>query len=121
MDSISYLLSNIKNSSNNKLRFTFCKNLKQNIKILQILQKESIITGFLIGKQTIKIFINLKINNLNIKKISKPSNKVYLKSTQLNLINQGTGFFILSTNKGLLTDAKARVFKKGGEVICQIY
>lgn len=121
MNSISNLLSSIKNGISNRLRFVFCKNMKQNIKILQILQKESIISGFMIGKYKIKVFINLKIKNLYIKQISKPNNRVYLKNIQLGLVNQGTGFYIINTNNGVMTDSVARYLKKGGEIICQIY
>ena len=120
MDLIADLLNNIRIGLNNKLHFVFCRKSNKNIKILQLLEKESIIVGFLIGKHRIKIFINLKINFLKINKISQLSNKVFLQYKKIQPVNQGTGFFIISTNKGFITDAKARLEHRGGELVCQV-
>lgn len=120
MDIISNLLNNIKNGITNKLKFVICTKSKQNVMILKLLQKESLITGFLVGKNIIKVFINLKINNLKIDRISKPSNKVFIQISKLRLLNQGAGISILSTKKGIMSDTKAKSLNLGGELICQI-
>jgi len=117
---ISNLINNIKNGIKNKLIFINCSLSKENIEILKILQKESIITGFLIGKQKIKIYINLKISNLFLYKISKSSNKVFSSINKIKISNQGAGITLISTSKGIKTDYDARISKLGGEIICQI-
>lgn len=57
----------------------------------------------------------------HIKRISKPSKRVYLPANQIYLIKRRGGFRILTTPKGVLTDKDARKQKVGGEVICEIW
>lgn len=57
----------------------------------------------------------------NLKKISKPGLRVYMKSKDLPKVLDGAGVAIVSTSKGLLTDRKARAEKVGGEVLCHVW
>ena len=120
MDILSNLLNNIKSGIANKLKFVICKKSNETIMVLRLLQKESLITGFIVGKNIIKVFINLKINKLSLYRVSKPSNKVYTKINKLKLLNQGAGISILSTKKGIMSDTKAKSLNLGGELLCQI-
>jgi len=120
MDIISNVLSNICNGIRIKLRYVRCPKSNLTIEILKLLQKESIILGFVLEKRNIKVFLNLKINNLKIKRISKNSNRVYVNIKKLPLLNQGAGISILSTSKGLMSDFQARSANLGGELICQL-
>lgn len=120
MKGIVELTNNIKNGINKKLLFIKCKKSRSNVELLQILQKESIISGFLIGKKFIKINLNLKIKALNIKSISKSSNYVYSKLRNIQLTNQGAGMVILSTPRGFVSEHFARSYKMGGKLICKV-
>ena len=55
---------------------------------------------------------------LGLKRISRPGLRVYKKADELPKVYSGLGIAILSTSKGLLTDAEARDSKIGGEVLC---
>ena len=57
----------------------------------------------------------------NIKRVSKPSCRVYSPSSKIKKIRQGFGFQILSTPKGVITGKEAVRGKVGGEIICEIY
>lgn len=57
----------------------------------------------------------------HIQKMSTPGHRLYVKKDDLPRVLNGLGFAILSTPRGLLTDAEARKEKVGGELICQIY
>ncbi len=57
----------------------------------------------------------------DVKKISKPSKRVYKKFAELKPIKKGFGFSIVSTSKGLKTDEAARREKIGGEILCEIW
>ena len=57
----------------------------------------------------------------NIKRVSKPSRRVYSPSSKIKKIRQGFGFQILSTPKGVITGKEAVREKVGGEIICEIY
>ena len=56
-----------------------------------------------------------------LKRISKPGLRVYAKSNEIPKVLNGLGIAILSTSKGIMTDAKARKENVGGEVLCYIY
>jgi small subunit ribosomal protein S8 len=56
-----------------------------------------------------------------IKRISKPGRRVYSSINDLPLIKNGLGINILSTDKGVMSDVKARKMSLGGEVICSVF
>lgn len=57
----------------------------------------------------------------NIKRISTPGRRVYSSVTELPRVQNGLGISILSTPKGVMSDASARAENVGGEVLCQVY
>ncbi len=57
----------------------------------------------------------------DIKRVSKPGQRIYLPVTKLPRTNSGFGITVVSTPKGLLTDKQARKIKVGGEVVCQVW
>lgn len=56
-----------------------------------------------------------------IKRVSKPGQRIYLPFTKIPRTNSGFGVTVVSTSKGLMTDAEARKGKIGGEVVCQVW
>jgi small subunit ribosomal protein S8 len=56
-----------------------------------------------------------------VRRISKPGRRVYRGADDLKPVLNGLGVAILSTSKGLLTDAEARSQRVGGEVLCEVY
>jgi len=56
-----------------------------------------------------------------IKRVSKPGLRCYVRSSMLPFVNNGLGIAIVSTSLGMLTDAQAREKRVGGEVICTIF
>jgi small subunit ribosomal protein S8 len=73
-----------------------------------------------------KLIITLKyINDVpaitSIKRISKPSVRIYCSARKIPNSLSGTGITIVSTSKGVMTDKKARKEKLGGEIICKVY
>jgi len=57
----------------------------------------------------------------NIKRISKPGVRIYVKKEKIPRVLGGLGTVILSTPKGLMTGKEARKKGLGGEVICEIW
>jgi len=55
-----------------------------------------------------------------IKRISKPGLRKYVKADELPRVLNGMGIAIISTSQGLLSDKEARTLQIGGEVICFI-
>jgi small subunit ribosomal protein S8 len=56
-----------------------------------------------------------------IKRVSKPGRRVYAASKELPSVRNGLGIAVVSTPKGVLTDANARAANVGGEVLCTVY
>jgi len=56
-----------------------------------------------------------------IKRISKPGSRVYIKGDNVPTVKNGLGVAILSTSKGVVTDKAAREAGIGGEILCTIW
>ena len=56
-----------------------------------------------------------------IRRVSRPSLRVYVGSGEIPSVRRGLGVSVLSTPKGILPDREARRQGVGGEVICQIW
>ncbi len=55
-----------------------------------------------------------------LRRISKPGQRIYLKSKDLKIIKSGLGITILSTPKGIMSNLEARKQNVGGEVLCEL-
>ncbi|MDX2236618.1 MAG: 30S ribosomal protein S8 [Hyphomonadaceae bacterium] len=56
-----------------------------------------------------------------IARVSTPGRRVYSSIKDLSLVRNGLGISILSTPKGVMSDAAARTQNVGGEVLCRVY
>ena len=56
-----------------------------------------------------------------LKRISKPGLRVYASREELPIVLGGLGIAIISTNKGVMTDKKARELNVGGEVLAFVW
>jgi small subunit ribosomal protein S8 len=128
-DPISDMLTRLRNAiavkhTNAKLPYS-----KLKLAILEILAKESMIGEVSkVGRGTTKsLEIVLKYDDNNssviheLERISKPSNRVYLKATDIYSPKNRYGFYIISTSKGLMTSKDARKNHLGGEVLLSIW
>lgn len=77
--------------------------------------KQGIIRVFLkYGKDGEKVITNLK-------RISKPGLRVYVKSGEVPKVLNGLGTAVISTSEGVVTDKVARAKNIGGEVIAYVW
>jgi small subunit ribosomal protein S8 len=56
-----------------------------------------------------------------IKRVSKPGRRVYAGTKELPSVRNGLGVSIVSTPKGVMSDAAARAANVGGEVLCTVF
>ena len=56
-----------------------------------------------------------------LKRVSKPGRRVYMGVQEIPSVRQGLGVSIVSTPKGVMSDANARAANVGGEVLCTIF
>ncbi|WP_240008294.1 30S ribosomal protein S8 [Pseudaquidulcibacter saccharophilus] len=101
---------------------------KLRVGVLEVLIKEGYIRSFSevqVGNHT-ELSIELKYSEgtpviEKITRVSKPGRRVYSSVKDLPLVRNGLGISILSTPKGVMSDATARVENVGGEILCQVY
>jgi len=74
-----------------------------------------------------ELVIQLKFDRENrpvivgIKRVSRPSRRVYVGAQTVTPIRKGLGINILSTPRGILVDREAQKAKLGGELICSVW
>jgi len=56
-----------------------------------------------------------------VKRVSKPGRRVYVSVNDIPTVRQGLGVSIVSTSKGVMSDANARAANIGGEVLCTVF
>ncbi|MER5173315.1 30S ribosomal protein S8 [Thioclava sp. GXIMD2076] len=56
-----------------------------------------------------------------IKRVSTPGRRVYMAAKDVPSVRQGLGVSIVSTSKGVMSDAEARSANVGGEVLCTVF
>ena len=56
-----------------------------------------------------------------LKRVSKPGRRVYMNVSDIPTVRQGLGVSIVSTSKGVMSDATARSNNVGGEVLCTVF
>jgi len=127
-DPITDLLNQIKNAQavlHPKIEIPF-SNLKY--EIAKILERKGFVQKLeKKGKKTKKTFeIILKYEGKvpvisGLKRISRPGQRIYLKTKEIKSVKGGYGIAIISTPKGLMTDKEAKRQKLGGEVLCEIW
>jgi small subunit ribosomal protein S8 len=56
-----------------------------------------------------------------LKRVSTPGRRVYMSVKDLPQVRQGLGVSIVSTSRGVMSDANARQANVGGEVLCTVF
>ncbi|MFZ0614309.1 MAG: 30S ribosomal protein S8 [Desulfobacterales bacterium] len=128
-DPIADMLTRIRNAA--KARFNSVDIPGSNLKteLAKIMKEEGFIRNYKFikdGKQGIlRVYLKYGPDQESViyglKRISKPSRRVYLNSDNIKSVMNGMGVAILSTSKGVMTDKRARSEKIGGEHICNLW
>ena len=56
-----------------------------------------------------------------IARVSTPGRRVYSKIKDLTKVYNGLGISVISTPRGVMSDAEARTANVGGEVLCRVF
>ena len=128
-DPIADMLTRIRNAA--KARFNSVDIPGSNLKteLAKIMKEEGFIRNYKFikdGKQGIlRIYLKYGSGQSNviygIKRISKPSRRVYVKCKEIKPVFNGMGIAILSTSQGVMTDKNARQLNAGGEILCHVW
>lgn len=124
-DPIADLLTRIRNASRASHQLVTIPYSKIKENILKIMMDKKFIDSYKVeGEGKLKVVTVTLIEDLaelNLRRISKPGQRIYVKREDLKRVRSGLGLSIISTSKGLMTNQEARKNNMGGEVICEIY
>lgn len=124
-DPIADLLTRIRNAVKAQHDKTLVPYSKLKVAILDVLKKNTFIVDFKIVKigafDEIEIKLNPELKELNLKRISKPGQRIYLKKGDIKPVLRGYGISVISTPKGVMTGKEAHRSGVGGELICEAW
>ena len=126
-DPIADLLTRIRNAQLAGHEDVDVPHSKLKVEIVRVLQEEGYINSYQVVEGTRRVVqIALKYSKgvpviEEIKRISRPGLRIYKDSDSVPSINGGLGIAIVSTNRGVMTDRKARKDGVGGEVLCTVF
>lgn len=97
--------------------------------VLDVLKDEGYIRGYeaatsVAGKPELEISLKYFEGTpviRDIKRVSKPGRRVYASVKEIPSVRNGLGVSIVSTPKGVMSDAAARTANVGGEVLCTVF
>jgi small subunit ribosomal protein S8 len=127
-DPISDMLTRIRNAGMASLPETSMPTSKMKASLANVLKEEGYIKSFTekgegVEKELVvevKYYKNTPVIE-GIKRVSKPSCRIYCGSQEVPRVRNGLGTVILSTPKGLISGKKARELNIGGEILCYVW
>ncbi len=128
-DTVADLLTRIRNANSLKAESVSLPSTVLNTKIAKVLKDNGFILDYANAGDGAKKVLTLKLkydshgNRIisGLKRISKPGLRVYAEADELPKVLNGLGIAIVSTSKGILTDAQCRKEHVGGEVLAFVW
>jgi len=129
-DTISDMLTRIRNAIQVKHRIVQIPHTKISLAITQILKEEGFIENFETYDENRFKYLLLSLKYIEhsqtsvidtIQRVSKPGLRVYAKAKTLPKVLDNLGIAIVSTSKGVMTNLKAKELGLGGEILCYIW
>jgi len=127
-DPIADMLSRIRNALIAGHKTVLIPSSTFKVELARIIKEQGYVSEWKIiedaGRKAIKINLAYTSDKESvikeIKRISKPSRRVYVNKAEIPRIKGGLGICVLSTSKGIMTGSEARSQGVGGELICSI-
>ena len=130
-DPIADFLTRIRNAVKANHKVVEAPGSKMKQEITKILYEQGYILAYKFdadqkGHSTIKIALKwnpeTKTNAIkDLKRVSRPGLRQYASVSDMPRVMNGLGVAIVSTSKGIMTDAAARRENVGGEVLCYVW
>jgi small subunit ribosomal protein S8 len=128
-DPVADMLTRIRNANMVKLQKVDMPSSNLKVSIANVLKQEGFIKNYKVISDNLQGILRVYLKYIDekdsvineIKRISKPGGRVYVKSEDIPVIKSGLGVAVLSTSKGVITDNAARKAGVGGELICTIW
>jgi small subunit ribosomal protein S8 len=128
-DPIADMLTRIRNGGKAGFDKVDIPGSKIKLELVRVLKEQGYIKDFKYledeYKKTIRVYLKYvsegKPTIFGIKRVSKPSRKVYSKAKQIKPVLNGLGISVISTSKGVMTDKQAREANVGGEILFNVW
>lgn len=127
-DPISDMLARIKNACQRYFETVDIPSSKLKAGILRVLEREGYINSFKEVVVEDRKFLRVELRYYEGKsviqtldRVSKPSRRVYSKLKKIDSVFNGFGIYVLSTSKGIMSDAEAKENNVGGEILCKVF
>ena len=127
-DPLGDMLTRIRNGQQARKDSILTPASKLRANVLDVLQREGYIRGYveeeLAGQKGLRIELKYFEGQpaiQHVARVSKPGRRVYSGSSELPRIRNGLGITIVSTPRGVLSDAEARDQNVGGEVLAEVF
>ncbi len=128
-DPIGDLLTRIRNGQRARKDSVTTPASKLRARVLDVLQREGYIRGYSeegeeVADKALRVdlkYFEGKPAIQHVSRVSRPGRRVYSGATELPRIRNGLGIVIVSTPRGVLSDAEAREQNVGGELLAQVF
>ncbi len=126
-DPLGDMLTRIRNGQSAQKSAVSSPASRLRMNVLEVLKREGYIRGYSRYEEGHKdLSIELKYYNgepviKELRRVSKPGRRVYSGVKDLPRIYNGLGIAILSTPRGVMSDAEAREAHVGGEILCTVF
>lgn len=123
-DPISDFLVRLKNASMVRKEVVVVPFSAMKLAIAQVLNKEGYISGAQKQENTLSVqlsYANGRPAISGVKRISKPSRRLYMGVRDIKPVKRGYGLIVLSTPNGIVSGKEAKVNRVGGEVLFEIW
>ena len=128
-DPVGDMLTRIRNASMRGKSTVSTPASKLRAWVLDVLSDEGYIRGYeagtdALGHPTLEIALKYYEGApviREVKRVSKPGRRVYMSVKDIPSVRQGLGVSIVSTSRGVMSDAAARNANVGGEVLCTVF
>ena len=128
-DPLGDMLTRIRNGQMARKSAIKCPASRLRRNVLEVLKREGFIRGYEqaeVRPGISEINIELKYHEgdpviRHMSRISTPGRRVYMGVKDVPQVRQGLGVSIVSTSKGVMSDASARQQNVGGEVLCTVF
>ena len=127
-DPLGDLLTRIRNGQRAKKDSVLTPASKLRVRVLDVLQREGYIRGYSEEQMGPAAGLRIELKYFegqpaikHIARVSKPGRRVYSGSKELPIVRNGLGITIVSTPRGVLSDAEARAQNVGGEVLAEVF
>jgi small subunit ribosomal protein S8 len=128
-DPIADLLTRIRNGAHARKEQVDVPWSKVKARLVEVLTAEGFLKEHSIieqgGHRVLRVWLKYDAQNkpviAGLKRVSKPSLRVYVGAGEIPALRRGLGVNILSTPAGIITDREARKQNVGGELLCSVW